>query len=249
MSKKQLLQTILLLVSVHGLPQENRMPYKNIEEANAEYTECIEKIAPKYKFVYKSPDGLRRDNIWKRHNKKVDKELNKLNGKDWERRFKTEITNCYLDKIVFQKSRRKYMGFDKLNYEIDDRIITPRVEFDFEGGSNVRHESLDSLRVIAEFIIKHPDLLVEIGCHTDLRGNDEYNLDLSKYRCEKLEKTLRHKLSLNGYDNFTVRGYGEEEPIVSIKAIELFDNKMLEEEIYRINRRIELKVVDKIEEE
>ena len=54
------------------------------------------------------------------------------------------------------------------------------------------------------------DLSIEVAGHTDARGPDAYNLDLSRRRAE----TVRRYLLDRGVTNvLTARGYGEREPI------------------------------------
>ena len=59
---------------------------------------------------------------------------------------------------------------------------------------------------------RYPEVNIEVAGHTDSRGSDAYNLDLSARRAASVLKYLRD----GGVTNtMTSRGYGEAEPIAS----------------------------------
>jgi len=59
---------------------------------------------------------------------------------------------------------------------------------------------------------RYPELNVEVAGHTDSRGSDAYNMDLSARRAETVLKYLKD----GGVSNaLTSRGYGERQPIAS----------------------------------
>ena len=59
---------------------------------------------------------------------------------------------------------------------------------------------------------RYPELNIEVAGHTDSRGSDAYNLDLSARRAETVLKYLQD----GGVSNaLTSRGYGERQPIAS----------------------------------
>ena len=77
----------------------------------------------------------------------------------------------------------------------------------------LRPESYRSLDKLARILIENEGLKVEIRGHTDSRGNDEYNIRLSKRRASEVLKYL----ILSGYnvDNIISNGYGETMPIAN----------------------------------
>jgi outer membrane protein OmpA-like peptidoglycan-associated protein len=59
--------------------------------------------------------------------------------------------------------------------------VTVRLEniyFDFDAAT-LRPESFTELDKLVDFMKKYPKMRVEIGGHTDSKGSDEYNKDLS----------------------------------------------------------------------
>lgn len=71
----------------------------------------------------------------------------------------------------------------------------------------LNNESLAALKSLHEMLLKNPSIKVEVGVHTDARGDDEYNLSLT----EKRSITILNKLREFGIrkNQITVKGYGE----------------------------------------
>ena len=84
---------------------------------------------------------------------------------------------------------------------------------------------------------KYPEMEVEVSAHTDARGPDEYNLNLSKKRAAS---TLDYLVSQGiEKDRLKSIGYGEMQPL----------NKCIKEGIctdqeYDINRRCEFTLLN-----
>jgi OOP family OmpA-OmpF porin len=85
---------------------------------------------------------------------------------------------------------------------------------------------------VAKELARHPDMKVEVAGHTSITGPAEYNQNLSERRARSVADYL---ISTGlAADRFTVRGYGEEEPIA--------DNATREGRAK--NRRVELRIKD-----
>ena len=73
-------------------------------------------------------------------------------------------------------------------------------------------ESLPVLEGAIATLKRYPDLKVEVAGHTDSRGSDAYNLDLSARRAATVLKYLQDGGVTNA---MTSRGYGERQPVAS----------------------------------
>ena len=73
-------------------------------------------------------------------------------------------------------------------------------------------ESLPVLDRAVATLKRYPELSVEVAGHTDNRGSDAYNLQLSARRAETVLKYLRDGGATN---TMSSRGYGEQQPIAS----------------------------------
>jgi OOP family OmpA-OmpF porin len=90
-------------------------------------------------------------------------------------------------------------------------------------------ESSAILDRVAESLIAHPEVIIEVGGHSDSDGSDASNLKLSTKRAN----AVRDYLIKKGVpaSQMTAKGYGETQPIS--------DNKTPEGKA--MNRRVELK--------
>ena len=114
-----------------------------------------------------------------------------------------------------------------------DRLIikTDPIYFDYNMWY-IRKESKVVLGRVVELMKKYPGMVIEIGSHTDSRGNAKFNEDLSQKRAN----STREFILQSGIDakRVTAKGYGESVPIIKCKT----DESCSEEE-HELNRRSE----------
>jgi len=109
-------------------------------------------------------------------------------------------------------------------------VVLPRVQFELDS-DKLRLGSLQVLDRAVQSLRNRPDLVVEIGGHTDYQGSQAYNLDLSNRRAESVKRYL---VSQNvSPAQLRTRGYGELQPIAT--------NRTLSGRAK--NRRVELRVL------
>jgi peptidoglycan-associated lipoprotein len=134
---------------------------------------------------------------------------------------------------------------DNIVYGYDDDKITP--------------ESEPDLTLVFDLMKKYPEMVIELSSHTDYRGKDTYNQDLSQRRAESARKWLIQKGI--GSTRIQAKGYGESLPkVVNEKMAaqnlimkvndtlnqEFIDNLATKEEqeiAHQLNRRTEFKIV------
>lgn len=114
-------------------------------------------------------------------------------------------------------------------------IVIPGIEYEPEK-SDLKPESMAILDELVEFLKLNNNLKVEISSHTDERGNDDYNLKLSKERAAVVVKYL----ILEGIpaDRLISEGYGEMQPLVQHAETEQEHQK---------NRRTVLRTISETE--
>jgi OOP family OmpA-OmpF porin len=107
------------------------------------------------------------------------------------------------------------------------KMVLEGVNFDYDKAT-LRPEDLAIIDADAATLEKWGDVKVEVAGHTDSRGSDEYNLNLSQQRAE----AVRNYLISKGVaaDRLTAKGYGESQPVA--------DNETDEGRLK--NRRVEL---------
>jgi outer membrane protein OmpA-like peptidoglycan-associated protein len=94
--------------------------------------------------------------------------------------------------------------------EVGITVRLKNVYFDFDK-TTLKSESYTELDRVVDFLKRNPTVEIEIAGHTDFKGTDEYNSNLSQGRCQSVVDYLSNK----GVDNFrlTPHGYGESKPI------------------------------------
>ena len=118
------------------------------------------------------------------------------------------------------------------NIAVGNSIVLKNIFFDFNKAT-LRKESENEIQQLTKLLMDVPTMKIEISGHTDNRGSDEYNKNLSNQRA----KAVYDRLIEKGIDasRLTFMGYGEEKPIATNDT----------EEGRQLNRRTEFKVLAK----
>jgi outer membrane protein OmpA-like peptidoglycan-associated protein len=93
-----------------------------------------------------------------------------------------------------------------VKYEVGKTYVLRNVYYDFDKAV-IRPDAAVELDKLVSILNEYPDMHIELGSHTDSRGNDAYNLKLSQARAESAVAYLIGKGI--GKDRLTARGYGE----------------------------------------
>ena len=114
-----------------------------------------------------------------------------------------------------------------------DRLIikTDPIYFDYDLWY-IRKESKPILNRVIEIMKKYPDMVVEIGSHTDNRGNDNYNRNLSTNRAESTRAYFINQGIVE--KRIIAKGYGE-----TVQIIKCEPSESCTEEQHELNRRSE----------
>ena len=114
-----------------------------------------------------------------------------------------------------------------------DRLIikTDPIYFDYDLWY-IRKESKVVLGRVVELMKKYPEMVIEIGSHTDSRGNLKYNEDLSQKRANSTRDFIIES-GINA-KRVQAKGYGESVPIIKCKT-----DEACSEEEHELNRRSE----------
>lgn len=149
-------------------------------------------------------------------------------------------------------------------YEIDFILtainkpqVLENIFYDFDKAT-LRPESKEALDELVGILIENPNVTIELGAHTDRKGNEDYNMRLSERRA----KSVIDYLMKSGIEEgrLTHKGYGETVPKVITKRIhrefpQFEEGKELTEDFIltlspedqevadQINRRTEFKIL------
>jgi peptidoglycan-associated lipoprotein len=141
---------------------------------------------------------------------------------------------------------------------IDQVIRIDNIFFDFNS-AELRPESMVSLDKLVETLNDNPTITIELGSHTDQRGNDDFNQDLSKRRAQSVVDYVISKGIKS--DRLVAKGYGETTPktvdkrdheaypflpegqVLTEAYINSIKDEDLKELAFFLNRRTEFKVL------
>lgn len=107
-------------------------------------------------------------------------------------------------------------GVDFILAAIHKPQVVENIFYDFDKAT-LRPESKQALDEMAQMLRDNPNVTIEMGSHTDRKGTDEYNVDLSDRRA----KSVVDYLTAAGIssDRLTWKGYGESVPKTVTKRI------------------------------
>ena len=104
------------------------------------------------------------------------------------------------------------VAVDATGCEAEQPIELRGVNFHFDS-DELTEQSKVILDGVAEILLNHPELALEVAGHTDAEGDDAFNMDLSQRRAQAVRAYLISK-GVNG-GNLTAHGYGEERSVAS----------------------------------
>lgn len=114
------------------------------------------------------------------------------------------------------------------------RIVLENIYFDFNKW-RVKEESFISLNKVIKVLKEHPEMKLVINAHTDNKGRNSYNLNLSKRRAASaVTYLINNGISKNRLQS---KGYGETKPKIDCK------NECTDENL-QINRRVEFVILE-----
>lgn len=113
-----------------------------------------------------------------------------------------------------------------------DEVLTMNIYYEFDK-SDIKHASELELDKFIAFMKINQSVQIEISAHTDEKGTDAYNLNLSKERARNVMNYLLEEGRINK-KRIISKGYGE--------SMLLIKNAQTEEE-HQKNRRTEIKII------
>lgn len=115
-------------------------------------------------------------------------------------------------------------------------IVLENIYYDFNK-SAIRKGAARDLEALVQLMTQYPTMQIELGAHTDSRGTNDYNLNLSVRRANSAKAFLVQRGIAGG--RIQTVGYGESQP-----RNHCIDGIGCDEEEYLLNRRTEVKVLN-----
>lgn len=148
-------------------------------------------------------------------------------------------------------------GVDFILASINKPNIVENIFYDFDKAT-LRPESEQALDEIVQMLNDNPNITIEMASHTDRKGSEEYNIDLSERRAKSvIDYLIAHGIAP---DRLQYQGYGKSRPKTVTKRVNKLypqfpEGQLLDEEFIstlshedqevadQINRRTEFQVL------
>ncbi len=181
-------------------------------------------------------------------------------AENYEKDTITLNTIGLLDSKVYQEVLDLKPGKKTITIRREEPFVLENIYYDFDD-DKILPDAEKDLQVILELMQQYPDMVIELSSHTDSRGTEQYNRELSQRRAE----SARRWLVARGIDRRRIqaRGYGESQPKVVDERVkqrfpflnigdtltEAYINSLLPdtakfEAAHQVNRRTEFKIID-----
>jgi peptidoglycan-associated lipoprotein len=116
----------------------------------------------------------------------------------------------------------------------DKEIILDNIYYDYDKW-NIKEEAIPTLDLLVVLMKENPQIKIQLSSHTDCRGDDAYNLELSQKRAQSVVDYLIHKGISS--QRLIPKGYGE------TMLIEKCICEICTEKQHQINRRTTFKII------
>ncbi|HSH64209.1 MAG TPA: OmpA family protein [Bacteroidia bacterium] len=163
---------------------------------------------------------------------------------DHRYKVQTSFSNHFVSEIEINTENIKYDSIIFQNFNFDKIVLGKAIKIEnlnFDAGqSALTTAAIKELEKIVEKLKDNSKIVVELGVHTDCRGQAKDNLDLSNERARILKEYVVNK----GIDSrrVTYIGYGEAVPVNKCECEETVVIPCSEQE-HQQNNRVELKVI------
>jgi outer membrane protein OmpA-like peptidoglycan-associated protein len=117
---------------------------------------------------------------------------------------------------------------------INEPIRLDNILYDYNK-ADIRPDAEPDLQGVVDLMKKYPDMKIELSSHTDARGNDSYNEDLSQRRANSAVAWIVSKGVTA--DRILAKGYGEKQLLNKCT-----NGVECTEEEHQLNRRTEFKI-------
>lgn len=114
-------------------------------------------------------------------------------------------------------------------------ILLRDIYYDFDKW-DIREDARPSLNRLAMILENNPEIRIELNAHTDCRGDEAYNLDLSQKRAQSaVDYLIRQGINQN---RLVAKGFGESQLVVDCVC------ELCTEEEHQVNRRTTFKIIE-----
>lgn len=139
------------------------------------------------------------------------------------------------------KDSKTYTPEIRLDKIPDKPMVLDGILYDFNSAELTKDAKNTIDTTLLLIMQRNPDIIIEIGSHTDSKGKDDYNLKLSQKRAQSVIDYLATQGI--GNNRLQATGYGESKPIAPNENADGTDNP----DGRTLNRRTEFQIVGKVD--
>ena len=110
----------------------------------------------------------------------------------------------------------------------NQEVVLKNIYYEFDKW-DIREDAKPALDTLAKMLYDNPDIRIQLASHTDCRGDDDFNLDLSQKRANAVIKYLME--SGISADRLEAIGHGETRPYVECECEDCSEDE------HQLNRR------------
>lgn len=133
-------------------------------------------------------------------------------------------------------------NIDLQKVEIGSTIVLKNIFYDYNKAT-LRDASKNELDRLVKLLQENPTIKIELSAHTDSRGGDKYNEELSQKRAQScVDYLIKAGIAT---DRLVSKGYGEQKLIISDTEIAKLKFEDEKEDAHQQNRRTEFKILSK----
>lgn len=133
-------------------------------------------------------------------------------------------------------------NIDLQKVEVGSTIVLKNIFYDYNKAT-LRDASKNELDRLAKLLQENPTIKIELSAHTDSRGGDKYNEELSQKRAQScVDYLIKAGIAT---DRLVSKGYGEQKLIISDTEIAKLKFEDEKEDAHQQNRRTEFKILSK----
>lgn len=147
-----------------------------------------------------------------------------------------------------------------VTFTSEEPIVLSNIYYDFND-DKILADAEQDLNLVLELLNEYPDMIIELSSHTDFRGDDPYNRNLSQRRAESARRWLLGAQEDLPRRRIQAKGYGEEQPttitaklaaqydflkegdVLTEEFITALESEEQIEAAHQINRRTEFRIV------
>ncbi len=127
---------------------------------------------------------------------------------------------------------------------IECEVVIENIVFDFDRATIYKVEEKRKLEKLVDIMREFPDMKIIIESHTDYRGDDDYNEQLSLCRAKATRDYLINERHIAAERLPEFYGYGENCPLIAPDIIRGMETREEKDNAHELNRRSVFRIVD-----